>query len=383
MMTNLFSSTPEHPRVIPVVPVIGNNDVQPHNFIDLNDDVLYFFERLWDHWIPNSQRKNFLEGGYFAVDVAPGLRVLSINTMFFLKKNPLAKTCTKKSSSGHAHMKWYKSELKRARTENYKVYVIGHVPPSPNDFFKGCLSEYMSVTASYPDIVYGHFYGHLNMDHFLLYDRREEELRARMESDDLVSTTEEGEIDLPYLEDSTSHAAGQDDKVSIQRNVLKYVSWLKDMYDDIDEFENKYPDRHNQKIIHHKKFDYEPVVVIHVAPSVFPVYMPSVRIYRYEYRENEQERQAKEYGTLLGYSQFTANISQYNEVDGHKNPRPSLEYELEYDTEKLYGLKNLSVDAYIEFADMITQKDPESQQLWDTYRKNIFLRTLNSTFDGQ
>jgi hypothetical protein len=71
LMADLFSSTTEHPRVIPVVPVIGNNDVQPHNFIDLYDDVLFFFERLWAHWIPQDQRKTFWKGGYFAIDVAP------------------------------------------------------------------------------------------------------------------------------------------------------------------------------------------------------------------------------------------------------------------------------------------------------------------------
>ncbi|CAO3635477.1 unnamed protein product [Mucor hiemalis] len=249
MMTDLFSSSPEHPRAIPVVPVIGNNDVQPHNYIDLNDDVLFFFERLWDHWIPKSQRKNFLKGGYFAVDVAPRLRVLSINTMFFLNKNPLAKSCKKKSSSGHMHMKWYKEELQRARRDKFKVYVIGHVPPSPNDFYKSCLSEYMSITASFPDIVYGHFYGHLNIDHFLLFDKREEELRAKFETKEYHRNTVDP---LPYLETSEQHAAGQDNKVTIQKNLSKYIAWLRNMYDDIDEFESKYPDSHKDQRLYTK-----------------------------------------------------------------------------------------------------------------------------------
>lgn len=377
-MTNLFSSTPKHPRAIPVVPVIGNNDVQPHNFIDVNDDVLYFFEKLWNHWIPQDQRKHFLKGGYFAIDVAPRLRVLSINTMYFLKKNPLATTCKKKDSLGHTHMKWYKKELKRACRDNVKVYVIGHVPPSPRDFFKGCLTEYMSVTAEYPDVVYGHFYGHLNMDHFLLYDRREMELHALQAEEE----EEEDTLALPYLEDSVNHAPGKDDKATINRNVVEYVSWLNNMYDDIDEFENNHPDRHQKPIHKKKKFDSEPVVVIHVAPSVFPVYMPTVRIYRYDYEEKDKRADEK-YGTLLGYSQYVANISRYNEVDRHKDPKPPLEYQLEYDTKTLYGLPDLSVDAYIEFADMLTQQDPESKKLWNIYCKNIFMQTLNSTFDEQ
>lgn len=379
MMTDLFSSSPEHPRTIPVVPVIGNNDVQPHNYVDLNDDVLFFFERLWKHWIPKSQRRNFLKGGYFSVDVAPRLRVLSVNTMFFLKKNPLAKSCNKRSSSGHTHMKWYKEELRRARRDKFKVYVIGHVPPSPTDFYKSCLSEYMSITASFPDIVYGHFYGHLNMDHFLLFDKREEELRASLGISEENDRSQFGLTPRPRI--SEQDTQGQDDKVAIQRNLSKYIAWLKNMYDDIDEFENKYPDRHkDQKTIH--KHSYEPVVVVHVAPSVFPVYMPSVRIYRYEYRENEKERQADQYGTLLGYSQYVANITKYNEFDSQKNPRPPLKYNLEYDTHELYGLQNLSVDSYIDFADQLTQTDDKSRNLWSVYCNNILLQTLNGTCEN-
>ncbi|KAG2197326.1 hypothetical protein INT47_012756 [Mucor saturninus] len=377
MMTQLFSSTPEHPRGIPVVPVIGNNDVQPHNFIELNDDVLFFFERLWDHWIPSDQRQIFLKGGYFAVDVAPQLRVLSINTMFFLKKNPLAKSCKKKNSAGHIHMKWYKKELQRARRDHVKIYVIGHVPPSPRDFFKGCLSEYMSITANFPDVVFGHFYGHLNMDHFLLYDKREEELKASYEEEE-QDEEEDTELELPFLEDSVHHLPGKDNKVTIQRNVKEYVSWLKNMYDDIDEFENKHPNRHGDQ----KKFSSEPVVVVHIAPSVFPVYMPTVRIYRYEYNSGKKHHAPKkEYGTLLGYAQYMANITEYNEVEGHKDPKPPLNYRLEYDTKKLYGLTDLSVDAYIEFADVLTQQNPASRKLWKTYCKNIFVQTMNKLFD--
>jgi hypothetical protein len=370
MVSNIFCSTPEHPRAIPVVPVIGNNDVQPHNFIGPNDDVLHFFEKLWDHWIPKEQRSSFLKGGYFAVDVTPGLRVLSINTMYFLKANPLARSCTKNDSPGYAHMQWYQHQLEKARQDSVKVYVIGHVPPSLRDFFKTCMMAYMSITADYPDVVFGHFYGHLNMDHFLLYDKREVELHA------FEAEEEEPHIQLPFLEDSVHEKSAQDDTVTIQRNVKKYVDWLKNMYNDIDEFEINHPNRHKEQ----SPFNSEPVVVVHIAPSVFPVYMPTVRIYRYEYRNSAEQGATHDYGTLLGYSQFVANISKYNE-DDHRDPRPPLEYELEYDTKTLYGLSDLSVDTYIEFADVLTRDDPHSKQLWNIYCKNMFVQTLNETFD--
>lgn len=375
MMLEVFGASPDHPREIPVVPVIGNNDVQPHNYVNLNDNVFYYFEKLWKRWIPKDQRKDYLEGGYFAVDVAPGLRVLSINTMFFLHKNPYATACRKKNSIGHVHMKWYEKQLSKARKENAKVYVIGHVPPSPRDFFKTCLTEYMTITSAYSDVVFGHFYGHLNMDHFLMYDKREQEIHANTEEIDEIQDYSMWEV--PFLEDSVQDAPGQE--VTIQRNVKEYVTWLKQMYDEIDEFENKHPDRHNQQAP--LQFDPEPVVVVHIAPSVFPVYMPTVRIYRYEYRKSKDEGATHEYGTLLGYSQFVSNISRYNEEDGHKHPKPPLNYTMEYDTKELYGLTDLSVDSYIEFADALTQKDEASKNLWNIFCKNIFMQTLNHTFD--
>jgi hypothetical protein len=222
IVSDLFCSTPEHPRAIPVVPVIGNNDVQPHNFIDLNDDILYFFEKLWDHWIPKEQRSDFLEGGYYAVDVAPGLRVLSINTMYFLKANPLARSRTNKGSSGYTHMQWYQRQLEKARQDGVKAYVIGHVPPSRRDFFRTCMTAYMSITADYSDVVFGHFYGHLNMDHFLLYDKREVELHA------LGTEEEENHIELPFLEDSVHEKSVEDDKVTIQRNEKRICQLVKE-----------------------------------------------------------------------------------------------------------------------------------------------------------
>lgn len=158
--------------------------------------------------------------------------------------------------------------IAKSRRDEFKVYVIGRVPPSPNDFYKSCLSEYMSITASFPNIVYGHFYGHLNMDHFLLFDKREEELRASLETSE-KNDASRFEL-IPHRGISKQHTPSQDDKFTTQRNLPKYIAWLKNMYDDIDEFENKYPDRNkDQKIFF--KHSYEPVVVVHVAPSVFPV----------------------------------------------------------------------------------------------------------------
>ncbi|KAI9482664.1 MAG: Metallo-dependent phosphatase-like protein [Benjaminiella poitrasii] len=370
MIIDLFCSN-ENP--IPVVPVIGNNDVQPHNLIGLHDDVLPFFEKIWDHWIPKTEKKSFLKGGYFAVDVVPNIRVLSMNTMFFLKKNHLAKDCTKKKKKnpGYQHLKWYKQQLNKARTDGMKVYVVGHVPPSPNDFLDGCLNDYVSITSDYSDIVLGHFYGHLNMDHFLIYDTRQE------------------------IEKRNRKPSRGNQSMTIQRDAKEYVSWLKDMYRGIVDFENKYSSRQRRKeqqqqrqLLHQKPIynsqkeiliNNNSVVVVHVAPSVFPIYMPAIRIYRYEY---QQPNNNTAYGKLLDFSQYVANISKYNEENGHKDPLPPLSYDLEYNTSELYGLPDLSINSYVQFSDILTQDSRrESKNLWNIYSNNIFMKTLNSTLD--
>ncbi|KAI7906244.1 Metallo-dependent phosphatase-like protein [Cokeromyces recurvatus] len=360
MLTDVFFSA------VPVVPVIGNNDVQPHNLIELYDDDLRFFGEIWKHWIPKDERKSFLEGGYFAVDVVPGIRVLSMNTMFFLKKNPMAKDCIakkkKKENLGYQHLKWYKQQLEKARHDNVKIYVVGHVPPSPNDFFEGCLHNYVSITSDYSDIVLSHFYGHLNMDHFLIYDKRQENNR------NLLSSSMDNQ------------------PVTIQRDAKEYALWLKDMYHDLVHFENNHFSHQtteqlvNQRPFHNSQEPFNhnnPVVVIHVAPSVFPIYMPTIRIYRYEY---QQENTA--YGKLLGYTQYVANISEYNNENDHKKSKPPLEYNIQYDTNNLYGLPDLSINSYIQFADALTQEDIlESKELWNIYSKNIFVQTMNDTLN--
>ncbi|RCH78758.1 endopolyphosphatase, partial [Rhizopus stolonifer] len=95
---------------IPVIPSFGNNDVFPHNQIggpDVDGDLLLFYERLWRPWMPADQRALFRQGGYFIVEVAPGIHAMTLNSMYFYTKNEAVRNCLHPSSPAAQQMQWF------------------------------------------------------------------------------------------------------------------------------------------------------------------------------------------------------------------------------------------------------------------------------------
>lgn len=350
MMKQTFWPTARDPRHIPLVPTLGNNDVYPHNSMSADEaDLLAYYDRLWQPWIPTDQRQVFRHGGYFGVTVGPRLRVLSLNTMYFFQKNGEVKGCHAISGPAKEQIIWFENELLKARHARHRVYVIGHVPPSPKHYRNSCLREYVRIASAFPDVLMGHFFGHLNMDHFLLLDARdggEDDEFRRMDED------EQGEI-------------------HVQRNIEKYVDWLRDMYASIDPIDDFTPTGH-------RHIPTMPVVAVQVSPSVLPVYFPSIRIYRYEIHDDDDHPQChhskKPHGTLLGYDQYFANITSWEENLMEDPDSVPLEYEHEYSTQEAYGLQDLTVASYYDLAKRMI--DSEGQDLWDNYIRNMFVQAV-------
>lgn len=364
---------------IPVIPSFGNNDVFPHNQIggiEVDGDLLYFYEQLWRAWMPLDQRATFRQGGYFIRPVAPRLSVLTLNTMYFYAKNLAVHNCLHPTSPATIQLKWFESQLEKARIAQSKIYVIGHVPPSPRDYKGTCLTEFMRIATNYTDVVMGNFFAHLNMDHFLMFDGRSEKKTGPfmgLDNDlDQLIVKQENEED--HLEFHT------------ERNIQSYMGWLLEMYKDIDPLEDEKRAPANGQ---------PSIVVIQVAPSVLPVYHPSVRIYQYEITpddddddgdndddgddddDDDDDDDLRPYGTLLGYQQYFANLTKWNDpVNNNQGP---IEYELEYSTKEAYGLEDLSVESYFEFAKLMVEDTEEGKKLWSTYRNHMVVDTMNYT----
>jgi endopolyphosphatase len=68
---------------IPIVPTLGNNDVLPHNiFKEGPNKWTKEYLDIWKAFIPQDQKEEFKNGGYFSVEVIPNhLAVISLNTL--------------------------------------------------------------------------------------------------------------------------------------------------------------------------------------------------------------------------------------------------------------------------------------------------------------
>ena len=71
----------------PIIPVIGNNDVFPHDSLPIGpSEMLNNLNEIWEEWIPLDQKEVFLKGGFYATTPVVGLRVIALNTLFYFKK---------------------------------------------------------------------------------------------------------------------------------------------------------------------------------------------------------------------------------------------------------------------------------------------------------
>ncbi|OBZ87203.1 Endopolyphosphatase [Choanephora cucurbitarum] len=328
---------------IPVIPSFGNNDVFPHNQIagpEVDGDLLSFYERLWRTWIPSDQRATFRQGGYFSIQAVPGIQVITLNSMYFFNRNKAVRNCLHPQSPAAQQMVWLEGQLKKARHDKHKVYIIGHVPPSPRDYKESCLTDYLRITTDFSDVILGQFFAHMNIDHFLMYGKETATSKS-------LNATTLGSDDDHHLFHTT-------------RNINAYVDWLHTMYEEI---EPPREDKHGSP-----DEPRSPFTVVQVSPSVLPVYNPSIRIYQYE---KKQKHSAKPYGTLLGYEQYFADLSKWN-APHQKGP---LQYELEYSTQEAYGMEDLSAESYFQLAKAMVEPTPEGARLWATYRNHMLVKT--------
>ncbi|CEI87801.1 hypothetical protein RMCBS344292_02209 [Rhizopus microsporus] len=324
-------------RTLPIVPCIGNNDVHPHNALRgiKHNPQLEEFSVLWQDFIPSDQMKSFKKGGYFAIDVVPGLRVLSLNTLYFFSSNDVVGSCHDPTSPGHRHIKWMRSQLKRARRDNVKVIIIGHVPPTVKTFKDSCLDDYIRLSTKFADVITGHMYGHANMDHF-----------------QIIGTTMSSSSIMSGLDQEKESA------VEIYKDAGRFISTLKRQY------------RKVKKIRHT-----EDLVVVHVAPPMLPLFYPTFRINEYETNHSSSE-----FGNWLRYTQWYTNLTYWNEArDPMTGKHLAPQFEIEYSTDKTYNMTDLTAKSWLDFAERVSSKN--EKQLWRTYLRNMFVQTSNQWYE--
>lgn len=174
----------DHDLTIPVVPTFGNNDILPHNILLGGPNKwLKTYTSVWKKFIPEEQRHGFERGGWFFVEVIPKkLAVFSLNTLYFFDHNTAVDGCNAKSEPGYEHMEWLRIQLQMIRERGMKAIVMGHVPPARTDskqlWDETCWQKYTLYLQQFRDVVVGGFYGHMNIDHFLLQDTKQVDIAS-------------------------------------------------------------------------------------------------------------------------------------------------------------------------------------------------------------
>lgn len=174
--TDIFHGKALDPRDydVHVIPSLGNNDVYPHNLFAPGPTLQT--RELWNIWsgfIPQEQLHIFQRGSYFFQEVVPNkLAVLSINTLYLFKANPLVDSCDNKKDPGFKLFQWLGVTLQELRERNMKVWLSGHVPPIPKNYDITCYRKFVMWQYEYRDIIIGGVYGHMNLDHFIPVDAK-------------------------------------------------------------------------------------------------------------------------------------------------------------------------------------------------------------------
>lgn len=176
-----------------IYPVLGNNDSDCGDYAVTPDSpFLANFRDTWRSSVrSHSFDRRFPTGGYYHADVAGvrGLRIIALDTNFFSTK--YANTCGNAGADpGAKELQWLEDELRLARSEQKRVWLLFHIPPGLDVFDSvtyggSCPSinaqtfwkdeyqqKYLQITARYRDTIRGSFAGHTHQDEFRIAGSR-------------------------------------------------------------------------------------------------------------------------------------------------------------------------------------------------------------------
>ncbi|KAI9297194.1 hypothetical protein K502DRAFT_288312, partial [Neoconidiobolus thromboides FSU 785] len=268
-----------------VIPNLGNNDIFIHNEFNTNSSILKELAKIWLPYRLNLENNpTFLKGGYFKMDLSESIKVLSLNTLIWYKRNSILKDCNE-DSIGYEQLIWLKQELNEAMNQNYKVYITGHVPPhKPNGkalYKKQCYKKYINLIGRYSLVINGYFHGHTNSDYISI----------------LVKYKNKDKKKFRYAKENNWN--------------FKLITLTQDK----------------------PSFTLSPAEIVTVmtnGPSILPINNPAVRLYTYD-------RNRK--GILIKYIQYYVNLTQSN-LD------QKLQFSIEYDTKLTYKMQDLSITSW-------------------------------------
>lgn len=157
---------------VTVYPAIGNHESTPVNsfpppFIHGNRSSSWLYNRMaeeWAPWLPETALKTLRYGGFYTLEIQPGLRVVSLNMNFCAQENFWLMI---NSTDPANQLQWLVHVLQSSEDKGEKVHIIGHIPPGL------CLGSwswnYYHIVNRYESTIAGQFFGHTHTDEFQMF----------------------------------------------------------------------------------------------------------------------------------------------------------------------------------------------------------------------
>uniref|UniRef100_A0A3P8VP26 Sphingomyelin phosphodiesterase n=1 Tax=Cynoglossus semilaevis TaxID=244447 RepID=A0A3P8VP26_CYNSE len=159
---------------VTVYPAVGNHESTPVNsfpppFVHGNRSSSWLYDTMaqeWSVWLPEEALKTLRYGGFYSVEVEPGLRLVSLNMNFCARENFWLMV---NSTDPANQLQWLVHVLQASEDKGEKVHIIGHIPPGL------CLGSwswnYYHIVNRYESTITGQFFGHTHLDEFeMFYD---------------------------------------------------------------------------------------------------------------------------------------------------------------------------------------------------------------------
>ena len=120
----------------------------------------------WGQWLGEAHSWSITHGAYYSLNVAPGLRVISLNMNYCMNKNIWLLL---NSTDPADELQWLVYELQLSEFRWEKVHILGHIPPGHVDCVRVWSQNFYEIITRYSNTVTAQFYGHTHTDEFQLF----------------------------------------------------------------------------------------------------------------------------------------------------------------------------------------------------------------------
>ena len=169
----------------------------------------------WGHWLGENHDWSITHGAYYSMNVAPGLRVISLNMNYCMNKNLWLLL---NSTDPANELQWLVYELQLSEFKGEKVHILGHIPPGHVDCVRVWSRNFHAIINRYSSTVTGQFYGHTHTDEFQLFYSEPQQIPSN----------------IAYIAPSVTPYYGLNPSyriytVSSEGEVLDHSTWIMDM----------------------------------------------------------------------------------------------------------------------------------------------------------